>query len=164
MQSITVCKQPPVRTFLQKRKIETHKIRLIIFFVHWFDIVQFEWRMGISDWNWSILHIWLVRKRYKWFTLFTFISKIKENRSTRCKFFKLEISCKLQTLKFFSENLMASWKIILAITFFLGRVGPWVGKVMMHGWTRNDSYHLLCLTFKNWIKETTINKYWFFLH
>ena len=27
-QSITVCKQPSLRTFVQKRKIETHKIRL----------------------------------------------------------------------------------------------------------------------------------------
>ena len=66
--------------------------------------------MGISEWNWSILHIWQVTKRYKWFTLSTFIPKIKENRNTRCKFFKLEISCVLQTLKSISENLMASWK------------------------------------------------------
>ena len=109
-QSITVCKQPSLRTFVQKRKIETHKIRLYgpskilpgpknlikldHIFVHWFDIVQFEWRMGISDWNWLILRIWLAMKRYKGFTLFTFISKIKENRNTWCKFFKLEISCK----------------------------------------------------------------------
>ena len=126
MQSITVCKQPRLRTFVQKRKTETHKIRLY----GPFDIlpgpknlikqdhisctliwhVQLEWRMGISDWNWSILHIWLVMKRYKWFTLFTFISKIKENRNIWCKFFKLEISWISQTLKSISENLMASWK------------------------------------------------------
>ena len=159
MQSITVCKQPRLRTFVQKRKTETHKIRLY----GPFDIlpgpknlikqdhisctliwhVQLEWRMGISDWNWSILHIWLVMKRYKWFTLFTFISKIKENRNIWCKFFKLEISWISQTLKSISENLMASWKNYFDNYIFLLAVrgGPWVWKVMMHGWTRMDNVY-----------------------
>ena len=80
--------------FRPKRKIETHKIRLYgpfkilpgpknlikldHIFVHWFDIVQFEWRMGISDWNWLILRIWLAMKRYKWFILFTFFQRSKK--------------------------------------------------------------------------------------